>query len=101
MLGIGAIGDCPERGKGREEEKTKMLIPDDPRIRNAEMKDPPVAFRCECCGAPVYVGDDYWQTDEGALCFECGGDSGDCTARLRTAEEPEPRVPEPDEYEGR
>ena len=84
-------------------------ISDDPRIRNAEAADPPEAFRCECCGAPICVGEKFSDSEFGRHCVDCAeeleamnpGEDEAYEAVWRYAEEPEPYTPEPDEYEGR
>jgi len=79
-----------------------VYVTDDPRIRNAEAADPPVAFRCECCGAPVAVGERFSDSDCGRHCEDCGRmleamNPGEYEAVWRYAEMPEPFVPEPGE----
>lgn len=40
-------------------------------IVNDNESEPQVAFRCECCGEPIYYGDDYYDFDGNKWCAEC------------------------------
>lgn len=36
-----------------------------------DLQDSAALFRCAICDGEVYAGQDYYQTDEGAVCCDC------------------------------
>lgn len=46
-----------------------LQFPCHPRCPNAP--PPPVAYTCDCCGEPIYEGDDYYDIDGVAWCEDC------------------------------
>ncbi len=44
-----------------------------PRCPNAS--EPPIVYKCSCCGEPIYEGDTYYDIDDDAWCEDCILDS--------------------------